>query len=114
MAAEFREFQIFVKPVGAQCNLNCSYCYYHEKMDIEVTVPGGIMSDEVPERYIRQHIEASTEPEIFFSWHGGEPILAGLDFFRRAVTFQKALMPADRTIPSAFSGLSAAVFLPWR
>ncbi len=34
MAADFREFQIFVKPVGARCNLNCSYCYYLEKKDI--------------------------------------------------------------------------------
>lgn len=98
MAADFREFQIFVKPVGARCNLNCSYCYYHENLDISVVVPGGIMSDEVLERYIRQHIGASTEPEIFFSWHGGEPTLAGLDFFRKAVTFQKAHMTADRTI----------------
>ena len=98
MAADFREFQIFVKPVGARCNLNCTYCYYHEKTDNAVADPGGVMSDEVLERYIRQHIDASTEPEIFFSWHGGEPTLAGLDFFRRAVTFQKALMPAGRTI----------------
>ena len=56
------------------------------------------MSDEMLERYIRQHIEASTEPEIFFSWHGGEPAVAGLDFFRKAVTIEEAYMPEGSTV----------------
>jgi len=38
------------------------------------------MSDEILKKYISRHIEASTETDIFFSWHGGEPTLAGLDF----------------------------------
>ena len=41
------------------------------------------MDDDMLESYIRQHIEASPEPVISFSWHGGEPLLAGLDFYRR-------------------------------
>ncbi len=98
MTTDFREFQIFVKPVGPRCNLACSYCYYLDKKDITSSLHGGCMSDEVLERYIRQHIEASTDTEIFFSWHGGEPTLAGLDFFNRAVTLQKALLPSGRTI----------------
>ena len=97
MAADFREFQIFVKPVGARCNLNCSYCYYLDKKDI-AALPGGLMSDEILENYIRRHIEATTEPEIFFSWHGGEPTLAGLSFFRKVVTFQETYLPAGRAI----------------
>ncbi len=89
MSSVFREFQVFVKPVGARCNLACSYCYYLEKQDIVSSSLGGVMSDEILERYIRQHIEASTEPEIFFSWHGGEPTMAGLDFYMKAVEYQK-------------------------
>ena len=98
MSSESREFQIFVKPVGAQCNLRCSYCYY---LDTELTgekASGGRMSFEVLEKYIRQHMEASTEKDIIFSWHGGEPCLAGLDFFRKAVTLQKRYLPAGRTV----------------
>ncbi len=98
MASESREFQVFVKPVGARCNLHCSYCYYLEKPGIARSVPGACMSDEILEQYIRQHIEASTEPEIFFSWHGGEPTLAGLNFFRKAVTIQEAYMPKGSTV----------------
>jgi uncharacterized protein len=98
MSADFREFQIFVKPVGARCNLNCSYCYYLENKGIVLAPRGGFMSHAVLEQYILQHIEASTDTEIFFSWHGGEPTLAGLDFFRKAVTLQKALLPPGRSI----------------
>lgn len=98
MAAAFREFQIFVKPVGGRCNLSCSYCYYPEKKDIRAFRPGAGMNDEVLEQYIRQHIEASTETEIFFSWHGGEPTLAGLDFFRKVVTIQKELLLAGMSL----------------
>jgi uncharacterized protein len=56
------------------------------------------MNDDILERYIIQHIEASTEENIFFSWHGGEPLMAGIDFFRRVVGFQKKNRRPGRTI----------------
>jgi uncharacterized protein len=56
------------------------------------------MSDEVLELYIRQHIDASTGSEIIFSWHGGEPTLAGIEFFRKATQYQKIYKPLDRVI----------------
>ena len=88
-----REFQVFVKPVGAACNLRCSYCYYLEKEYIRRGPGGSVMNDEVLEEYIRQHIEATDGSEVFFSWHGGEPAVAGLEFFRRAVAIQKRVAP---------------------
>lgn len=56
------------------------------------------MSDEILEKYIIQHFEASSGPEVFFSWHGGEPTLAGLDFYRKALTFQKKHKPFSYTV----------------
>ncbi|MCK4879392.1 MAG: anaerobic sulfatase maturase [Bacteroidales bacterium] len=83
-----REFQVFVKPVGARCNLDCHYCYYLER---EPQLTGGlqVMSGEVLEKYITGHLEASSEQVVMFSWHGGEPTLAGIDFYKRAVEIQK-------------------------
>jgi uncharacterized protein len=82
------EFQVFVKPVGGVCNLRCSYCYYLEKKNI---YPGSQlkMSDEVLEMYILQHLEATSEDSVMFSWHGGEPLLAGIEFYRKVVSLQK-------------------------
>ena len=81
-------FQIMTKPSGAACNLDCKYCFYLEKQALypETRVPR--MSPEVQEAYIRQYIEAQPTPEVTFAWQGGEPLLMGLDFFRRAVELQ--------------------------
>jgi uncharacterized protein len=57
-----------------------------------------MMTDELLEKYIIQHIEASTEEEIGFSWHGGEPLLAGIDFFRKAVQLQRKYKPSGRIV----------------
>ena len=98
MTPESREFQIFVKPVGPVCNLNCRYCYYLKKKDQYPSTDRFLMSDVVLEKYVIQHIQASTENIISFSWHGGEPLLAGTDFFRKALKIQKKHKPAGSTI----------------
>ena len=93
-----REFQIFAKPVGAECNLRCKYCYYLEKKVLYPGIRSFIMSDDIVEKYIVQHIEASTEETINFSWHGGEPLLAGIELFKKIVSLQKKHNPYGRTI----------------
>ncbi len=93
-----REFQIFVKPAGADCNLRCSYCYYLEKKSLYPEVGLHRMADEILEKYIIQHIEAATDKVIMFSWHGGEPALAGIDFYRKAIRLQKKHLPAGYKI----------------
>src|SRR4030042_5572902 len=93
-----REFQIFVKPAGAACNLRCSYCYYLEKKSLYPEVGLHRMADEILEKYIIQHIEAATDKVIMFSWHGGEPALAGIDFYRKAIRLQKKHLPAGYKI----------------
>lgn len=93
-----REFQIFAKPIGAICNLQCQYCYYLSKVDIYPNGESFKMSDEILEKYIIQLINASQGPVISFSWHGGEPTLLGLDFFRRVVELQRKHQPPNYMI----------------
>nr|AGS53397.1 putative arylsulfatase regulatory protein [uncultured bacterium contig00018] len=78
------------KPVGSLCNLECSYCYYSKAAD---SSPAGWMTDSILELFIRQYIESSPGPHVSFVWHGGEPTLAGPDFYRRAVELQKRYLP---------------------
>ena len=77
-------FHLLAKPTGSVCNLDCAYCFFLAK---EALYPGvkPRMSDELLERYIRQLIEAHRTPEVTIAWQGGEPMLMGLEFFRRAV-----------------------------
>lgn len=93
-----REFQIFVKPVGACCNLNCSYCYYLGKRDLYKGLGSLLMDEDVLEKYIISHIEATTNDLIMFSWHGGEPLLAGKAFYKKALEIQTRNRPAGKTI----------------
>jgi uncharacterized protein len=93
-----REFQVFVKPVGPWCNLNCTYCYYLGKSELFDIGRHSCMNEELLELYIKQQIEASTEPVITFSWHGGEPLLAGIGFYKKAVALQKKWCPPHRKI----------------
>lgn len=65
---------VMAKPVGAVCNLRCSYCYYLEKREL-YSGTSQLMSDQTLELYIKQYIEAQTTPEVLFIWHGGEPLL---------------------------------------
>jgi len=81
-------FNVMVKPHGAICNLNCQYCYYRCK---EQLYPDSDfrMDDDVLEAFTRQYIGAQQVPEVTFAWQGGEPLLAGLDFFERALQLQQ-------------------------
>ncbi|MFI3240566.1 MAG: anaerobic sulfatase-maturation protein [Bacteroidales bacterium] len=82
---------VMVKPVGAECNLRCKYCYYLEKsyMYNKRKLSDYLMSEELLERFIIQYIDAQPTPEIVFTWHGGEPLLHKLDFYKKAIELQK-------------------------
>ena len=98
MAPASRPFQVFAKPIGPICNLGCHYCYYLDKIDL---YPGGApfrMPDDVLEAYIVQHIDACPDPVIGFSWHGGEPCMLGLDYFRQIVALERKHCPPHRRI----------------
>jgi uncharacterized protein len=91
------DFQVFAKPGGALCNLDCRYCYYLDKESLYPETGPARMDEGLLEAYILQHMEAVGEGEIRFSWHGGEPTLLGVDYFRAIVTLQeKHARPGDR------------------
>ena len=81
-------FNIMIKPVGSHCNLRCHYCYYLDKAEIY----GGReprMSEQMLEHFVKEYIAANDVPEVFFNWHGGEPLLAGMDFYKKAIALQR-------------------------
>ena len=90
---EREPFVVMAKPVGPACNLDCSYCYYLESFRLYERPHRFRMSDDMLERYVRQFIEASPGPIVHFVWHGGEPTLAGLRFYERAVELQRRYLP---------------------
>ncbi len=88
-------FGTMIKPAGSTCNLDCHYCYYLDK----AAQYGGreaVMSDELLELYIKQYIEANEVPVVQFCWHGGEPLLLGVEFYRRAIELQQKYAAGKR------------------
>jgi len=103
MEAETKPYVVVTKPIGAICNLNCVYCFYLKKQDIypNKKVNEFRMSDKVLAQYIRQYIEQPS-PEITFVWQGGEPTLMGIEFFEKAIRFQKDFNHEKKIIHNSF------------
>jgi uncharacterized protein len=94
-------FHVMLKPAGAQCNLNCTYCYYLEKKKLYNDRSDLRMTEELLENFTKQYIEAQEIPVVTFTWQGGEPTLMGLDFFKKAIGLQKKYS-AGKKIENAF------------
>ena len=80
---------VMLKPASAHCNLACKYCYYLEKNKLYPTAQRHLMSDEMLEQFTREYIEAQTMSQVLFTWHGGEPLLRSIDFYRKALSLQQ-------------------------
>ena len=84
-----KAYALMVKPVGAVCNMACRYCYY---LNNEVSTRKPIASRDL-EKIISSYLISSPSKVKSFVWHGGEPTLAGLDFYKEVVEIQKAYLP---------------------
>ncbi len=81
-------YHVMTKPVGPLCNLDCTYCFYLEKEKLYPDANDWIMPKEVLGRYIQGYIDGQQSAEITFAWQGGEPTIAGVDYFRTIVELQ--------------------------
>jgi uncharacterized protein len=85
-----RPLYLMAKPIGSVCNLNCTYCYYLEKGKLYPDDPlKWAMSDRMLETFIGQYIYSSNLPAVLFTWHGGEPVMRGMDFFKNVIRLQQ-------------------------
>jgi uncharacterized protein len=78
-------YSVLIKPVSDACNLQCTYCYEGEGNE-RTNFPK--IEDKTLENIIRDTL-SQANGLIKFAWHGGEPLLSGIDTFRKGVEFQK-------------------------
>ena len=91
---------VMAKPAGSRCSYDCDYCFYREKGRLLGDSGPEVMNESTLESYIRNYIGSQPTPVVEFIWHGGEPTLCGLDFFRKAVKIQKACAGGKRIVNS--------------
>ncbi|HGE72451.1 TPA: anaerobic sulfatase maturase [Candidatus Poribacteria bacterium] len=84
-----KQFSLLIKPTSADCNLNCEYCFYHQRpTDPYKSDQIHKMGDEVLLSMISQYLNITGQYGAF-SWQGGEPLLMGIDFFKKVVSLQQ-------------------------
>ena len=81
-------FQLLIKPVSFDCNLRCKYCFYLRVSEVYPGQERPRMNEEVLETMISRYLRHRFRESIF-GWQGGEPTLAGLDFFKKVVELQQ-------------------------
>lgn len=79
---------ILIKPASANCNMDCEYCFYKCLSSNREEYSKGFMTEETLEKLIIQAIDYA-EGCVAFAFQGGEPTLAGISFFKKAVKLQK-------------------------
>ncbi len=107
-----RPLYVMLKPVGARCNLACDYCYYLSKQKIYESSPRHLMSESLLELFIQEYISAQTTDEVLFTWHGGEPLLRPLSFYRRAIELQRKYADG-KTISNALQTNGTLITEEW-
>lgn len=87
-------FVVMAKPVGSRCNMHCDYCYYLEKGQYSEHERQTRMSYDLLETLIKETIRTAKGPIVSFVWHGGEPTIAGLDFYKKVVELERKYLPS--------------------
>ena len=82
------QINMLIKPASGLCNMRCDYCFYCDVAQNRETENFGLMSRETQETLVRKALEYA-DGSCNFAFQGGEPTLAGLEFFKRQVELQK-------------------------
>lgn len=96
-----RPFSVLAKPVGAACNLDCTYCFFLSKELLYDGPDGARMSDDTLTAYLSNLFDSQPDGVVELAWQGGEPTLRGLDFFRRAVELADQLRRPHQQVTHA-------------
>ena len=78
---------IMIKPASSLCNMRCRYCFYHDVVEQRDVQSFGIMNETTAENLISKALRFANGESVAFAFQGGEPLIAGLDYFKNFVVF---------------------------
>lgn len=109
-----KNVNLLIKPASSLCNLRCRYCFYADVSDNREVKSMGVMSRETAGALIEAAFAAADEHgAVSFAFQGGEPTVAGLDFFRDFVAMVSAFRPLDRQVSYALQTNGMALNEEW-
>lgn len=77
-----KHISFLIKPASSLCNMRCRYCFYADVSDHREVKSHGVMQPQTMRALIDRALGLGEDAEITFAFQGGEPTVAGLDFFR--------------------------------
>ena len=107
-----KDFALLIKPVGADCNLNCAYCFYSRASELYPDSGRHIMPGSVLAEMVRKYMSLDL-PVSAFAWQGGEPTLAGIDFFREVVGLQQKYGKAGQVVSNSLQTNGTLINEEW-
>ena len=77
---------LLIKPASGSCNMRCRYCFYVDETQNREVALRGRMTEETMRAMVDRALDYA-EGGCTFSFQGGEPTLAGLDYFRKLADY---------------------------
>ncbi|MDE5756192.1 MAG: radical SAM protein [Clostridia bacterium] len=80
---------IMIKPASGSCNMRCKYCFYHSLTNMREISNYGVMSISTAQRVIDCALQLANGDSVYFAFQGGEPLLAGKEYFKEFTDYVK-------------------------
>lgn len=103
---------VLMKPSSGMCNMKCDYCFYCDEAQKRIQESYGFMEEETLKNIIRKTM-INAEGSVQYAFQGGEPSLRGIDFFKKAVEFQKKYNRKGLKVHNAFQTNGFAIDEEW-
>jgi len=109
LTSSLKTLMPIIKIVGNKCNLKCDYCFYHDTNQSA----NNLMEFDLLEKFIKQYLRLFPTEKVFFIWHGGEPTLAGINYFQSIIELQNKYKDTKQTIRNAIQTNATLIDNKW-
>ena len=108
-----KQISVMIKPASSLCNMRCAYCFYRDAASMRNMPSHGLMSNETASAVLRNIFsDISHKDLVTIAFQGGEPTLAGLEFYEKFVSKAKSIASGVR-ISFAFQTNGLAIDDNW-
>ncbi|WP_099221734.1 radical SAM/SPASM domain-containing protein [Listeria costaricensis] len=86
-----KQISVLIKPASSLCNLRCKYCFYANVSSLREVRSYGKMQETITQKMIDQiFVDLEDGDHLTLAFQGGEPMLVGLDYYQKVVSFVEA------------------------
>ncbi|MFI3171180.1 MAG: anaerobic sulfatase maturase [Eubacteriales bacterium] len=88
---------LLIKPASGNCDMRCKYCFYVDEMDNRSVANLGIMNESTLRNVLEKSFEYA-DHSCNIAFQGGEPTLAGIEYFKKCIELIEELNTKECTV----------------